>query len=204
MKSQTDSQAQPNPEMDFEALKSQVKQMAAASPTMVLARIKEIWSVTDESLHPELNLELKRWMLSILNHMDIEQKTGPVDTSDAMCESASLNILALYESQGKCLRENKQKDANEFSYRLLSRSLAPKKAGSPSIRRASLKRTACQGPSHACAFHVDLNASAREAPCRDRILAFASFRQPFNRDPWGPQEYQQMLTGRRFSASHSH
>ncbi|KAM0495283.1 hypothetical protein ACHAP8_008129 [Fusarium lateritium] len=98
MKSQTDSQVQPNREMDFEALKSQVNQMAAASPAMVLARIKEIWSVTDESLHLELNMELKRWMLSILNHMDIGQKNSPIDASNAMGEAANLKILALYES----------------------------------------------------------------------------------------------------------
>ncbi|KAG8675975.1 hypothetical protein FPOAC2_02057 [Fusarium poae] len=98
IKSQTDSQVETNREMEFEALKSQVNQMAAASPAAVLARIKEIWSVTDESLHPELNMELKRWMLSILSHMDIEQKTSPVDASSVMNESANLNILALYES----------------------------------------------------------------------------------------------------------
>ncbi|CEI65697.1 hypothetical protein FVEN_g12270 [Fusarium venenatum] len=98
MKSQTDSQVQPNREIDFEALKSQVNQMAAASPAVVLARIKEIWSVNDESLHPELNMELKRWMLSILNHMDIEQKNSPIDASNAMSVTANLKILALYES----------------------------------------------------------------------------------------------------------
>ena len=64
MKSQTESQGRSSSEMEFEAVKAQVKQMAAASPAMVLARIKEIWSVTDESLHGELNIELKRWMLS--------------------------------------------------------------------------------------------------------------------------------------------
>ncbi|GKU02351.1 hypothetical protein FLAG1_04523 [Fusarium langsethiae] len=100
MKSQRDSQVQSNPEMDFVSLKNQVNQMATASPAVVLARIKEIWSVTDESLHPALNMELKQWMLSVLNHMDIEKKTSPVDASDTMCESASLdNILALHESQ---------------------------------------------------------------------------------------------------------
>ncbi|RGP64421.1 hypothetical protein FSPOR_7951 [Fusarium sporotrichioides] len=100
MKSQTDSQVQSNPEMDFVSLKSQVNQMATASPAVVLARIKEIWSVTDESLHPALNTELKQWMLSVLNHMDIEKKTSPVDASDTMRESASPeNILALHESQ---------------------------------------------------------------------------------------------------------
>ncbi|RGP80483.1 hypothetical protein FLONG3_1411 [Fusarium longipes] len=99
MKSQADSQVQPGPETDFEGIRNQVMQMAAASPAVVFARIKEIWSVTDESLHPELNVELKRWMLSILNHMDIEQKNSPVDPSDSMCESDDLRILALYESQ---------------------------------------------------------------------------------------------------------
>ncbi|RBR27185.1 uncharacterized protein FIESC28_00048 [Fusarium coffeatum] len=99
MKSQTESQGRSSAEMEFETVKAQVKQMAAASPVMVLARIKEIWSVTDESFHGELNIELKRWMLSILSHMDVEQKTGPVDASVAVSGSGSVNILALYESQ---------------------------------------------------------------------------------------------------------
>jgi len=101
MKSQTESQGRSSSEMEFEAVKVQVKQMAAASPVMVLARIKEIWSVTDESLHGELNIELKRWMLSILSHMDVERKGSPVDPSDAVSESGSVNILALYESQSE-------------------------------------------------------------------------------------------------------
>ncbi|KAM0302701.1 hypothetical protein ACHAPM_004703 [Fusarium culmorum] len=99
IKSQTDGQVQQNPEADFENLKKQVDEMAAASPAVVLARIKEIWSVTDESLHPDLNIELKRWMLSSLNYLDVERKTSPVDASDAMCDSDSINILALYESK---------------------------------------------------------------------------------------------------------
>ncbi|KAM0558192.1 hypothetical protein ACHAPJ_004876 [Fusarium lateritium] len=95
----TTNQGQLNVDMDFEMLQHQVKLMAAASPNMVLTRTKQIWSVTDESLHGELNIELKRWMLSILHHLDIERKGSAADPSSAVCESATLRILALYESQ---------------------------------------------------------------------------------------------------------
>ncbi|SPJ71185.1 uncharacterized protein FTOL_00913 [Fusarium torulosum] len=96
MVSQTDEQVQPTHE-DFERLKDQVNLMATASPIMILTRIKQIWSVTDESLHAELNMELKRWMLSILSHLDIEPAGSTVDASGVMDEPASVKILALYE-----------------------------------------------------------------------------------------------------------
>jgi hypothetical protein len=97
---QTDDQVQP-PDADFEKLKDQVKLMATASPIVILTRIKQIWSVTDESLHAELNMELKRWMLSILSHLDIEPTGSTVDLSSVMDEPVSVKVLALYESHGK-------------------------------------------------------------------------------------------------------
>ncbi|KAF5673469.1 hypothetical protein FHETE_3383 [Fusarium heterosporum] len=84
---------------DFEKLKDQVKFMAVASPTMILTRIKQIWSVTDESLHTELNMELKRWMLSILNHLDSEPMVSITDGSALIDGPVNIRVLALYEPQ---------------------------------------------------------------------------------------------------------
>ncbi|KAF5017892.1 hypothetical protein F66182_10150 [Fusarium sp. NRRL 66182] len=95
----TSNQVQLSTCMDFAKLQDQVKMMAAASPIMVLTRIKQIWSVTDQSLHDELNLELKRWMLSILHHLDIGVKSSAVDSSCLVCDTGSAKVLALYESQ---------------------------------------------------------------------------------------------------------
>ncbi|KAM0199527.1 hypothetical protein ACHAPI_003290 [Fusarium lateritium] len=100
MVSQTDDHVQPSDE-DFEKLKDQVKLMAMASPVMILTRIKQIWGVTDESLHAELNMELKRWMLSILSHLDVEPAGSTAEVSTVMNEPASVKVLALYEPHGE-------------------------------------------------------------------------------------------------------
>jgi hypothetical protein len=133
MVSQTDDQVKPI-DKDFEKLKDQVKLMATASPIMILTRIKQIWSVTDESLHAELNMELKRWMLSILSHLDTEPAGITVDGSGVMNEPASVKVLALYEPHGRyskiavtCC------DANGSSNGILPCSTTPDEEGVPCI-----------------------------------------------------------------------
>jgi hypothetical protein len=133
MLSQTDDQVQPIEE-DFEKLKDQVKLMATASPIMILTRIKQIWSVTDENLHAELNMELKRWMLSILSHLDIELTGSTVDASGVMDEPASVKVMALYEPHGRysiivltCC------DVNRSSDGILPCSFTPDEEGVPCI-----------------------------------------------------------------------
>ncbi|KAL5609963.1 hypothetical protein FOVSG1_004644 [Fusarium oxysporum f. sp. vasinfectum] len=90
---------QVNPCTDFEAVKHQVKIMAASSPSTILARIKDIWTVTDERLHGELNIELKRWMLSVLHCLDIEVRDSAGVACVATNMSDNLGVLALYESE---------------------------------------------------------------------------------------------------------
>lgn len=130
---QTDDQVQPL-DTDFEKLKDQVKLMATASPIMILTRIKQIWSVTDESLHAELNMELKRWMLSILSHLDIEPTGSTADVSGVMDEATSVKVLALYEPHG---RDSKIAlacyDANGSSDGILPCSSTPNQEGVPCI-----------------------------------------------------------------------
>jgi hypothetical protein len=85
---------------DLETLHREVKRMAAANASVVLSRIKEVWSTVDESLHGELVMEKKRWMLSTLLHLDpIPQ--SPVRSLPPSRDAGSVKILALYESQGK-------------------------------------------------------------------------------------------------------
>lgn len=92
---------QVKPCADFQSVKDQVKVMAASSPSMILARIKQIWTVTDERLHGELNIELKRWMLSVLHYLDVEAR----DSAGVACVVANtsddLGVLALYESESE-------------------------------------------------------------------------------------------------------
>jgi hypothetical protein len=75
--------------------------MAASSPSMILARIKDIWTVTDERLHGELNIELKRWMLSVLHCLDIEVRDSAGVACVATNMSDNLGVLALYESESE-------------------------------------------------------------------------------------------------------
>ncbi|KAJ3535127.1 hypothetical protein NM208_g6462 [Fusarium decemcellulare] len=85
---------------DLEMLHKEVKRMAAANPSVILSRIKEVWSTADESLHEELEMEKKRWMLSTLKHLDPVPK-GLVSacSSPRARETGNLKVLALYESQ---------------------------------------------------------------------------------------------------------
>ncbi|KAF4982035.1 hypothetical protein FZEAL_2285 [Fusarium zealandicum] len=85
--------------IDLESLQKEVKRMAAASPNVVLSRIKEVWRTADETLHQELEMEKKRWMLSTLHHLDPVPKPGAVPMSPLSVEESSNKVLALYESQ---------------------------------------------------------------------------------------------------------
>ncbi|KAM0438947.1 hypothetical protein ACHAPT_001708 [Fusarium lateritium] len=94
----TQVQTSPYVGPDLETLQKEVKRMAAANAAVVLSRIKEVWSTVDESLHGELVMEKKRWMLSTLIHLDpIPQ--SPVRSLPPGRDARSVKILALYESQ---------------------------------------------------------------------------------------------------------
>lgn len=92
----------PDETVDLSTLQKEVRRMAAASPQTILSRLDAIWDTTlDPSLHQELEMEKKRWMLSTLHHLD------PVPDLDLsklrLGEGSSTKvqrILALYESKG--------------------------------------------------------------------------------------------------------
>lgn len=87
---------------DLDMLQKEVRRMAAASPEVILSRLKEVWSTTeDESLHHELEMEKKRWMLSTLHHLDpVPRRNNSRSTAFEIPLAGAQKILALYESQG--------------------------------------------------------------------------------------------------------
>ncbi|KAK7425393.1 hypothetical protein QQZ08_008072 [Neonectria magnoliae] len=87
---------------DLDMLQKEVRRMAVARPEVVLSRLKEVWSTTqDESLHHELEMEKKRWMLSTIYHLDPRPQRDIPRSLVVEDRSASVpKVLALYESQG--------------------------------------------------------------------------------------------------------
>lgn len=89
--------------MDLNGMQREIRRMAAASHSIRLLRLKEVWGeTTDASLYKELEMEKKRWMLSSLHNMD---KPVEVDQAKAhpnkITPAKAKKILALYETQGK-------------------------------------------------------------------------------------------------------
>lgn len=91
----------PEDTVDLSALQKEVRRMAAASPQAILSRLEAIWDTTlNPSLHQELEMEKKRWMLSTLHHLD---PVPDLDVSQLRLGDGSSKvrrILALYESKG--------------------------------------------------------------------------------------------------------
>jgi hypothetical protein len=92
--------------LDLSAMQREIKRMSAASCRIRLIRLKETWGISDDAnLSRELEMEKKRWMLSSLDHMNkpldlIQDKEVPPKVATA---AKSKKVLALYESQGRCL-----------------------------------------------------------------------------------------------------
>lgn len=88
---------------DLKTLLREVERMAAATPNVVLSRLKEVWDTEPGSeLHVELEMEKKRWMLSALHHLDC---VPAVDISlpprRKIVQAEARKLLALYESPSK-------------------------------------------------------------------------------------------------------
>ncbi|KAK1469546.1 hypothetical protein CMEL01_01313 [Colletotrichum melonis] len=87
--------------MDLNGMQREIRRMAAASHSIRLLRLKEVWGeTTDASLYKELEMEKKRWMLSSLHNMD---KPVEVDQAKAhpnkITPAKAKKVLALYETQ---------------------------------------------------------------------------------------------------------
>ncbi|OLN97624.1 hypothetical protein CCHL11_01187 [Colletotrichum chlorophyti] len=87
--------------MDLNGMQREIRRMAAASNSIRLVRLKEVWGdTTDANLYKELEMEKKRWMLSSLHNMD--KSTGADQTRGASNKIAPVKakkVLALYETQ---------------------------------------------------------------------------------------------------------
>jgi len=73
--------------------------MEAASPKIVLERLKEVWiEIADASVYRELELEKQLWMLTALR--TLKRKNSLVASADPPLLWRT-KILSLYENHGK-------------------------------------------------------------------------------------------------------
>ena len=80
-------------------LQTNIRKMSAASPKIILERLKEEWiGVVDGSIYRELELERQLWTLSALRALDAEDDS--VAYRMEAVASASTKILSLYENKG--------------------------------------------------------------------------------------------------------
>ena len=80
--------------------------MEAASPKIVLERLKEEWTgVADASVYRELELEKQLWTLSALRSLHKPKTAGTTDeiqATEVLAEaSGSIKVLSLYENHGE-------------------------------------------------------------------------------------------------------
>jgi hypothetical protein len=75
--------------------------MEAASPKIILERLKEEWiEIADASVYRELELEKQLWMLSALQGLKKTLSLIP-DVNTNPPTSGIMKILSLYENHGK-------------------------------------------------------------------------------------------------------
>ncbi|KAL0932982.1 uncharacterized protein CTRU02_211945 [Colletotrichum truncatum] len=87
--------------LDLNGMQREVRRMAAASSSIRLLRLKEVWGDTsDASLYKELEMEKKRWMLSSLHNMDKPINLDQTrNTPNKITPAKAKKVLALYETQ---------------------------------------------------------------------------------------------------------
>jgi hypothetical protein len=74
--------------------------MGAASPKIVLERLKEEWDgLADASVYRELELEKQLWMLSALRSLNQDQE-GDFESPVPPANTAGSKALSLYENHG--------------------------------------------------------------------------------------------------------
>jgi hypothetical protein len=82
---------------EFIQLQRSVRRMEAASPKILLERLKEEWvDVGDPSVHRELESEKQLWMLTALRRF---LRKPPEDNTDVSIHGIT-KVLSLYENQG--------------------------------------------------------------------------------------------------------
>jgi hypothetical protein len=95
---------QKSPQMELSHFQRSIRRMEAASPKIILERLKEEWmQVSDATIYRELEVEKQLWMLTALGAL---KKKKPIESIDQLEDlspeaSASTKILSLYENHGK-------------------------------------------------------------------------------------------------------
>ncbi|UNI24427.1 hypothetical protein JDV02_010171 [Purpureocillium takamizusanense] len=95
----------PHEAIDLASLMSQAESMAKATPEVALSRLKTIWSIDGNVPNlAQLEAEKKRWMLSVVTHLDVEAAHDKKRQSPRRLAPDNIhNILALYESKASAL-----------------------------------------------------------------------------------------------------
>ncbi|KAH8784454.1 hypothetical protein BGZ57DRAFT_818917 [Hyaloscypha finlandica] len=101
-KKRRDSPRQRPPPVELQLLQRNIRRMEAASPKIILERLKEEWvEVADASVYRELELEKQLWMLSALR--SLKKKSSMTHESDTnVPASSTAKILSLYENHASC------------------------------------------------------------------------------------------------------
>lgn len=89
------------PPVELQLLQRNIRRMTAASPKIILERLKEEWvEVADASVYRELELEKQLWMLSALH--GLKKKSDTIQEGDNNTPPSGIKkILSLYENHGK-------------------------------------------------------------------------------------------------------
>lgn len=91
------------PEPEKIAMQKHIRRMEAATPRIILERLKEDWSdVTDEAMYNELEFDMQLWML--LGYRILTNKATGSERKNsepsAASSSSTAKFLSLYENQG--------------------------------------------------------------------------------------------------------
>ncbi|TVY49783.1 hypothetical protein LCER1_G008132 [Lachnellula cervina] len=87
---------QVSPILEVTHLQRSIRRMEAASPRIILERLKEEWlEIADASVYRELELEKQLWMLSALRSL---RKSSETPTEENNRPSATAKALSLYEN----------------------------------------------------------------------------------------------------------
>jgi hypothetical protein len=89
-------------------LRKNLRRMEAASPKIVIERLKEEWiEIADASVYRELELEKQLWMLTTLRILEKKHSISKHSTELVVINKSSTSpakILSLFENHGKALR----------------------------------------------------------------------------------------------------
>ncbi|KAK6585449.1 hypothetical protein PZA11_002176 [Diplocarpon coronariae] len=167
------------PPAEIAHLRRSIRRMDAASPKIILERLKEEWvGVADASVYRELELEKQLWMLTALR--SLKRKNSLEDMFEAHSRG-SAKVLSLYENHASSSSLSALTTATEVHH-LSTNPLSPKSY--PNIRPMSVPGPTSQLPydsnlfSHIYAFSISSLLPASSIPaileeCRRTLVSTA-------------------------------